>query len=420
MASFSFFALGLIGILFGQYTRVINADNSIDRRYGRSEVILPIYDDDGADNSTNLFRNAKDMIVLSQYIYGHAAMVEGAQEVKRLFGKDKPKNVQLLESISASNDKSVDDFLRIFDENDKVIKDSDRKVREAAKVISDDLDEGHATHALKDSIVLSIHAEPEDIKQSCVYAVTVNHNLKRVSVIFRGTSNMGDWIKDAIVFMKRVDNPVKKLVSSSPSRIGIHGGFAAVLLREEKMKDTLDEVKSYLKDLEGYRLFVTGHSLGGALATLFGFYAAADDGIINSIVGPVSLFSVSSPRVGNKYFGYAFKDLENQGRLRHARIHNAQDKVTKLPYIGGAYRHVGLEMRLRPMISNLPPVLDYPLTTQWEQNGHSLWNDIITLHDALRLHGCDLILGRLKLFRAEFEETTLEKEYKTVWGFESS
>ena len=80
-------------------------------------------------------------------------------------------------------------------------KNSDRKVREAAKVISDDLDEGYATDALKDSIVLSIHAEPEDIKQSCVYAVTINHNLKRVSVIFRGTSNMGDWIKDAIVLM---------------------------------------------------------------------------------------------------------------------------------------------------------------------------------------------------------------------------
>lgn len=64
---------------------------------------------------------------------------------------------------------------------------------------------------------------------------------------------------------------------------------------------------------------MTGHSLGGALATLFGFYATTDDCITKN-VQPVELYTFASPLVGDKNFCQAFKALENEGKIVHARI----------------------------------------------------------------------------------------------------
>jgi hypothetical protein len=71
---------------------------------------------------------------------------------------------------------------------------------------------------------------------------------------------------------------------------------------------------------------VTGHSLGGAIATLFGFYAATDPTITKN--GPVMLYTFASPRVGGTSFQEVFKYLERRGNIRHARIHNKKDKGT--------------------------------------------------------------------------------------------
>jgi hypothetical protein len=74
------------------------------------------------------------------------------------------------------------------------------------------------------------------------------------------------------------------------------------------------------------RLHVTGHSLGGAIATLFGFYAATDPTITKD--GPVMLYTFASPRLGGRSFQEVFKYLERRGNIRHARIHNKKDKGT--------------------------------------------------------------------------------------------
>jgi hypothetical protein len=75
------------------------------------------------------------------------------------------------------------------------------------------------------------------------------------------------------------------------------------------------------------RLCVTGHSLGGALATLFGFYAATDDRIIKN-GQPVELYTFASPLVGDQNFRQAFKALETKGKIVHARICNEGDLGT--------------------------------------------------------------------------------------------
>ena len=74
---------------------------------------------------------------------------------------------------------------------------------------------------------------------------------------------------------------------------------------------------------KGYHLYVTGHSLGGAMATLFCFFAASDDYFVQN--GHVTIYSYASPRIGNSLFRDAFRYLEVNDRVRHARIRNKWD-----------------------------------------------------------------------------------------------
>jgi Lipase (class 3) len=104
------------------------------------------------------------------------------------------------------------------------------------------------------------------------------------------------------------------------------------------------------------QLYVTGHSLGGALATLFAFQAAALPDTL--IPKPVSLFSFGAPYVGDDSFRDAFRLLESQGKLRYCRVTNQKDMVPLVPkvsfkfafyepdaHVGATYKHVGMNLR---------------------------------------------------------------------------
>lgn len=73
-----------------------------------------------------------------------------------------------------------------------------------------------------------------------------------------------------------------------------------------------------------FSLAVTGHSLGGAVATVFAFFESLDSKI--TAAGPVMLYTYASPRIGDTRFRRAFKNIEEKGKLRHARIHNKKDQ----------------------------------------------------------------------------------------------
>jgi len=97
--------------------------------------------------------------------------------------------------------------------------------------------------------------------------------------------------------------------------------------------------------------------MGGALATLFGFAAAAEPDTV--IPKPVSLFSIASPYVGDDSFRSAHQVLESQGKLRHLRVANHRDLVPLVPKfsfkwtlfdsdasVGSLFKHVGMNLRL--------------------------------------------------------------------------
>lgn len=69
-----------------------------------------------------------------------------------------------------------------------------------------------------------------------------------------------------------------------------------------------DEIMNYVLPLiekhSDFRLYVTGHSLGGALATIFSFKVAASNLPIQK---PITCVSVASPKVGGNCFRKAFQ-----------------------------------------------------------------------------------------------------------------
>ena len=99
----------------------------------------------------------------------------------------------------------------------------------------------------------------------------------------------------------------------------VHSGFKAAL--DDVWEEMLPEIK--ILEARGIKIWVTGHSLGAALATL-----AADR--LQYVQG---LYTFGSPRVGDQEFQSRFQ-------LKAFRVVNGNDIVTKMP-AKNPYHHVG-------------------------------------------------------------------------------
>ena len=142
-------------------------------------------------------------------------------------------------------------------------------------------------------------------------------------ISFRGTDNVRDWETNLRHSLIPADFPQP---AANESKARVHRGFrdAFVSVREQ--------VDRYLPCAEGLPIFITGHSLGGALATL-GASPLSD-------WGPAACYTFGAPRVGNKGFS---KSL----RTPVYRVVNPLDTVPLVPPCSQGYRHAGVRKRLR-------------------------------------------------------------------------
>ncbi len=108
----------------------------------------------------------------------------------------------------------------------------------------------------------------------------------------------------------------------------VHQGF------NEEVNDLWPRLEDALQDNQR-TLWFTGHSLGGAMATICAGRCFLSE--IDSL--PYALFTFGSPRVGDKRF-------VNFVELNHTRWVNNNDIVTRLPPAWMGYRHSGQEMYL--------------------------------------------------------------------------
>ncbi len=145
-------------------------------------------------------------------------------------------------------------------------------------------------------------------------------NDEMILVAFRGTEpkEMQDLMADA---------KMKKIPGKGGGHV--HRGFKAAL--EAVSDDMAKAVRKFLD--RGQPVFVTGHSLGAALAGL-AVGASKTEGV--PIAG---LYTYGMPRVGNKYYREKFE--QNFGK-RAFRVVNNNDAVTRVPPRTIGYQHVGV------------------------------------------------------------------------------
>ena len=128
-------------------------------------------------------------------------------------------------------------------------------------------------------------------------------------VVIRGTLTPLEWLDDATILP----------IPFAPNWGNTTQGFKGIY---SQLSVAINEAIGGIKNTEAFKnLYVTGHSLGAALAHL-----AAADIYIKLQISPIS-YTLAGPRTGDPAFATAFA----RAGLRTWRIFNTEDLVPTLP-----------------------------------------------------------------------------------------
>lgn len=163
----------------------------------------------------------------------------------------------------------------------------------------------------------------------CSSYVAVSHRQKVIIVGFRGTDGFGQLMKEGS------DTIMKDQMEMSVSghRVGLVGNyFYGVFLqlwtggRDDGVGAMMNDVKQAYNDNPTYDIYVAGHSLGGAMASIAAVYINID--ILDNQQTSLYLMTFGQPRTGDKDYAKYVDD-----NLNHFcyRVVNSGDLVSKIP-----------------------------------------------------------------------------------------
>ncbi|KAF9612163.1 hypothetical protein IFM89_038351 [Coptis chinensis] len=162
---------------------------------------------------------------------------------------------------------------------------------------------------------------------------------RRLVVAFRGTeqSRWKDLLTDLMLVPAGL-NP-ERVGGDFKQEIQVHSGFLSAYDSVRTRLMSLIKLSiGYLDDgvnvMDKWHIYATGHSLGGALATLLTLELSSSQMAKNDAVS-VTMYNFGSPRVGNK----RFVDLYNEKVKDSWRIVNHRDIIPTVPRLMG-YCHV--------------------------------------------------------------------------------
>ncbi len=184
-------------------------------------------------------------------------------------------------------------------------------------------------------------------------------NDEAIFIVFRGTQ------------VKQVEDILADIEVDPQSAFGgkVHSGFyrAYRLIRAR----LLNKLR-----LHGNKpIVVSGHSLGGALATL----AALDLSLKRLPV--TAVYTAGQPRVGDKKFRSAYYDAVDNRTFRFSHVDDVIPSIppTKVPVVNFEYSHVGQKIYV---------VNNKTLTTQYKRS-KNVFNTFADAGGSLAAHSCD-------------------------------
>lgn len=177
-----------------------------------------------------------------------------------------------------------------------------------------------------------------------------------VIVTFKGSSTIQNFIDDA-KSMKPIDfsKALKQIEFDVPNLGNVAGGFVFPLLHA--FKPLIEALAQRLEGKQTPRLFITGHSLGGAYATIFGWILALmkKNGILKSIKS-IHTITFGAPLIFSDTARNAYNSLLDEGLLTLDRIVSQQIASVKSAVAGT----LGKMTSGSDFIPTIPPGFSHP------------------------------------------------------------
>lgn len=178
-------------------------------------------------------------------------------------------------------------------------------------------------------------------RQIPVYLRFVLSSMRNNIIVFRGTQTQTEWLNNFTALQQNYTDPV------SGRYVGkVHRGFVNNYLGI--VKPLPREIAKQLDP--SVPCYITGHSLGAALATLAALDLALN---VPQLQHQLHLYTYASPRVGDPTFAL----LHNQMVPNNYRVVNLVDAITLMPPTKavGVYVHVGQKWSFLSQEDDLMP-----------------------------------------------------------------
>eukprot|EP00956_Cyclotella_meneghiniana_P018231 scaffold30228_cov75-Cyclotella_meneghiniana.AAC.3 len=293
----------------------------------------------------NLYDESIPMLWASRLVYSFAHLLKAGREGELDLGDTFPpevlelyKNTRLdVRGLEGGDGLSFNRVLQIVKANADNLKEIESEEWEYVLSIIEKIQMVEDADERIDTLHLetfsSINAATE-----CVYGVLKDKIKKRVIVVFRGSTDLStrDWQTNFSAQLEGMETPKllqDKLVGRLKQRVLVHRGFYNYIFNNKRAKgdqaydSILDDIKPFVE--EGYKIYVTGHSLGAALSSLLAFKLAGSDE--SWIPKPITCISYASPFVGTDGFRTAFTLLEKMGLIRYLRVTTDGDTIPTIP-----------------------------------------------------------------------------------------
>lgn len=375
--------------------------------------------------TSNLYDESLRMLWVSKLVYTFASLVKEGRAGNLDLGDtfppevlEKYQNERLdVRGFDGDNGLSFNTLVKIVKAN----ADHLTKIEYDAEYVADIIEKLQAIEDADDSSE-SLHLETFasiNAATQCVYGVLKDSANKRITIVFRGSTDLStrDWQTNFSAQMEDMKTPKllrDKLEGSLKKRVLVHRGFYEYIFDndradgDQRFDMILDDIKPFAE--QGYKIYVTGHSLGAALSSLLAFKLAGSGK--KWISKPITCISYASPFVGADCFRTAFTELEKMGLIRYLRVNNDQDFVPTVPPFSLGWRkrflkHVGINLRL----TSDDYILSHPTT-----NGFGFVNAMRNslfkpLWSALYYHGLPLHEERMNMHKEALQKMTLDDLY---------
>ena len=363
-------------------------------------------DDDDDFEWPSVYEEASEMVMVSHLLYPLSFLI---RQAKQGHLKDSATVLELLQTIrdnDISTNLSISQLLNIVDNNYDYLSQHRTDLDDCLKMLQHWSSQYNSQIYPPGSVRLLEFDDHYD-QQRLAYGLFIDKIRRRITLVFRGTYADGtaDWKRNIQIDQIEIPAPYNlqpilrnKLHHKQKQQnqysdddndnndnepiitMKVHHGlydylfdntyclYGSKYYGKERNEEILDLLQQCLVEYPRYKIYVTGHSMGGNLAKLFAFYLSTSRNAYN-LPKPVTCICVGSPVMGDEGYSLAMTCAEELGWLRHLSIKNEGDVICYTPPLI-QYQPSGMHLRLHRTEGHLFGILP----------DLEFWRSIMTIH----------------------------------------